>query len=232
MKENQPLAVIGLPNSQDTVRRVFSNLEPCKILDVPAGTGAFAEILHKAGWDVHCADIDKGNVEYKKVPFTQVNLNTRLPFDEESFDMVVCINGLHRIYNVSGAISEFNRILNVNNYASIKSRIRFLFFGSVDAGLNAGSTQQTINDPDANFRHCLMLPQIANSLYKHNFEIVNSFAAAVTWKHRFLWPFSLLIKLVNCFIPAARSNNQYLDITASNSMNPGGDYLLIEAKKV
>lgn len=234
------MEIIGLPNSHDAIRRLLRGLPPSNILDIPCGTGVITKYLHDLGWKVHSADIDRGNLEYVDATFSAVDLNQELPFDDASFDNICCINGLHRLYNISGAVSEFSRILkpggrlliNINNYASIKSRIRFLLFGSLDAALNSGDTRQTIEDPSANFRQALMLPQIANELDRSGFEIVSTHAAAKKLVHHLLWPIALVIKAASYLVPKARRKRQYLEITASNAMNPGGDYLLIEAIKI
>ena len=105
------IPIIGLPKSHDALRRVFLELEPQKILDIPVGHGSFTKFLIDNGWDVHCADIDEGNLRLENVPFKNVDLNHPLPYENESYDLIVCINGLHRLYNPAGAIAEFSRIL-------------------------------------------------------------------------------------------------------------------------
>src|SRR5665213_4113050 len=82
------LRIIGVESSHDTLRRVVGSKPPATILDVPAGEGVFCAFLRDKGWDVHAADIDPGNFRLRDIPFTRVNLNQVLPFDNASFDAV------------------------------------------------------------------------------------------------------------------------------------------------
>src|SRR5688572_13046279 len=101
------LNIIGGESSHDTLQRLLERERPCKILDVPTGRGIFAKFLQERGWEVHSADIDPGNFRLDDIPFTQVNLNRPLPFDDAEFDAVSCINGLHRLLFPEVAVREF-----------------------------------------------------------------------------------------------------------------------------
>ncbi|MDE0957596.1 MAG: class I SAM-dependent methyltransferase [Planctomycetota bacterium] len=233
------LQVIGGSRSHDTLRRVLSQRPPVKVLDCPAGTGVLSEFLRDLGWDVHCADIDPGNFEAEGFPFEEANLNRGLPHEDESFDAVLCANGLHRLYHPVGAIEEFFRVLrpggslyiNINNYASIQKRLRFLFYGSITNTINESSFKQTSSDPEANVRHHLFYPQLANHLEATGFKIVDLQPASVKTSHRLLWPFALLIKLASFLVnPASRKRNK-LSSTNSRGICPGGKYFYVEAIK-
>jgi SAM-dependent methyltransferase len=170
---SQTPGVMGTRGSHDALRAALAKHAPCKVLDIPAGQGPISQFLHERGWDVTAADIDTGHFKFMdRLPFEKVNLNRSLPFANASFDAVVCANALQRLYNPGGAISEFFRILrpgghlyiNVNNYASIERRLRFLFCGSVNTAINECDVDQTIADPEARVRMLLLYPQLANLL--------------------------------------------------------------------
>jgi ubiquinone/menaquinone biosynthesis C-methylase UbiE len=233
------LKVIGGSRSHDTLRRVLSQRSPGKILDCPAGTGVLSQFLKDLGWEVHCADIDAGNFEAEGFPFEEVNLNQSLPHEDESFDAVLCANGLHRLYHPGGAIAEFYRVLrpggslfvNINNYASIQKRLRFLFYGSITNTINESTFKQTSTDPQANVRHHLFYPQLANHLEAAGFRIAEVKAASVKPLHRLLWPFALLIQIAALLVsPASRKRNR-IGSANSSGILPGGKYLYVEAVK-
>ncbi|MAW76220.1 MAG: hypothetical protein CMJ95_02355 [Planctomycetes bacterium] len=233
------LKVIGGARSHDTLRRILSQRSPAKVLDCPAGTGVLSQFLRDLGWDVHCADIDVGNFEAEGFPFEQVNLNRGLPHEDDSFDAVLCANGLHRLYHPAGAIEEFYRVLrpggslyiNINNYASIQKRLRFLYYGSITNTINESSFKQTSSDPEANVRHHLFYPQLANHLESAGFKIVDLQAASVKTIHRLLWPLALGIQLASLLIsPASRKRNRIARAN-SGALLPGGKYLYLEAVK-
>lgn len=233
------LKVLGGSRSHDTLRRILSQRSPGKVLDCPAGTGVLSQFLQDLGWDVHCADIDAGNFEAEGFPFEEVNLNQGIPYEDESFDAVLCANGLHRLYHPASAIKEFYRVLrpggslyvNINNYASIQKRLRFLFYGSITNTINESNYKQTSTDPQANVRHHLFYPQLANHLEETGFRIAEVRAASVKMSHRLLWPFALLIQLAAYLVsPASRKRNRIAS-TNSPGILPGGKYLYVEAVK-
>jgi SAM-dependent methyltransferase len=59
-----------------------------RILDVPAGAGRVSQALRDLGHDVVCADFNDERNDYV---FT--DMNERLPFDDNSFDAVICLEG-------------------------------------------------------------------------------------------------------------------------------------------
>lgn len=238
-EESKHLSIIGDDDSHDSLRAMLSKRGPCKVLDAPSGSGVLTHFLREAGWDVTSADIDRGNFRVDGAHFEEANLNRSLPFADESFDAVVCANGIHRLFNPGAAISEFFRVLrpggtmylNVNNYASIDRRLRFLIYGSIADAVNFGPCQQTIDDPEAHVRIAMLYPQIANLLTAHGFEIVSVQAAARRWRQTLLLPLAWGVKAAAMLLPRRRRERDHIHVTASNAICPGGSYLLIEAAK-
>jgi 2-polyprenyl-3-methyl-5-hydroxy-6-metoxy-1,4-benzoquinol methylase len=68
----------------------------------------------------------------------RVDLNGPLPYRDDSFDYVACLEGLEHIENYHHALREFSRILKKDgillistpNPLNVKSRLRFLRFGT------------------------------------------------------------------------------------------------------
>jgi ubiquinone/menaquinone biosynthesis C-methylase UbiE len=236
MKE---LPIIGSVDSHDTIRNELAKAKPCKVLDVPAGRGPLSKLMQDLGWEVHSADIDRGNFLIEDIPFSEVNLNRKLPYEDNSFDAIVCANGLHRLFNPGGAISEFSRILkpegvlyiNANNYSSFERRLRYFLYGSIELALNTGACSQTINEPEAHVRIALLFPQIANMLNSTGFEIVKISPAARRWYHYAAIPFAFIIRVASLFAPNKHKKENWLKETNSSAIFPGGRYIYISAKK-
>ena len=107
-----------------------------------------------------------------------------------------------------------------------------MLFGSIDAAINAGFTLQTIANPEANVRQLLMFPQVGRMLKDNNLDIINVLPAAKNKKYLLFSPISLIIKFIINFIPSARKKHQYLEYTNSNAVLIGGDYVLVETRKL
>ncbi len=123
--------------THDEVFRLISLASPgARILDIPAGSGAFTNRLQAAGYDVIASDI----VAHPAVPpsrFRQADMNLPLPFDDASFDAVASIEGLEHIQRPFDFIRECRRILRSDgflvlstpNVSSLRSRWRWFLTG-------------------------------------------------------------------------------------------------------
>jgi SAM-dependent methyltransferase len=231
------LQVIGTRGSHDTLRRVLASKAPCRILDVPAGEGVFCEFLRERGWEVHAADIDPGNFKLREVPFTRVNLNEALPFDDATFDAVSCINGLHRLLFPQVALAEFFRILkpggrlyvNVNNYSSLWKRLRFLLTGTLDQSIETQDCIQTIADPQAHVRLPLMYTRLAALLRGTGFRIVDVQPAAVSAHDRAVRPFAHALAGIARVVAGRDDATWHLEDGNHPAVLAGGGYIFIEA---
>ena len=104
-----------------------------EILDMPAGNGLLAEYLRQRGCKVVCGDINAERPDY--VP---VNMEKRLPFEDSSFDAVICLEGIEHVIDPCCLIREICRVLRPDgfvvlstpNVQSLYSRLKFLFTGT------------------------------------------------------------------------------------------------------
>lgn len=231
--------VIGSKGSHDAIRRALAAHAPCKVLDIPAGHGPLSLYMRELGWEVHCSDIDPGNFLAEGFPFTAANLNRPLPFADASFDAVVCANAAHRIFNAGGAMMEFFRVLrpggtlfvNVNNYSSIRRRLRFLVYGSIDNAVNQAHCRQTTDNPEAHVRIAVVYPHLGSALEHAGFRIESIRAADVRFMHRALAPAAWLVRLAALLIgPSSRRKNRVREANGPGLL-PGGNYVLITARK-
>jgi SAM-dependent methyltransferase len=229
---------MGAEGSHDTLRRVLAEREPCKILDAACGQGALARYLRDQSFEVHCADIMPELFKVDGLLVKKANLNRRLPYEDAEFEAVVCANAMHRIFNPAGAVREFHRILkpggnlyiNLNNYASIETRIRFLLYGSIDRrpweeGISP------LDDPEADVRIRIMYPQIVQYLEASGFRVLRVLPASPPLKHQWLAPLAGLVWLVSRVLPKSKRRENCLDETNGRAILFAGYYFLIEAVK-
>ncbi|MBU8923455.1 MAG: methyltransferase domain-containing protein [Bacteroidales bacterium] len=121
---------------EDNAEKLCSPLCGARILDIPCGAGAFTDRLLRAKAEVHSADIEN-ILQIQAGNFSQADMNDTLPYDDEFFDAIVCIDGIEHLEKPTDFIRETVRtlspggtlILSTPNISSLRSRSRFLFTG-------------------------------------------------------------------------------------------------------
>lgn len=88
----------------------------CSVLDAGCGDGKFSTFLHGLGF--HVAGIELSELAAAKAksrcPYADIqvgSLETRLPFADASFNAIWCTEVLEHLFDVHGALAEFNRVL-------------------------------------------------------------------------------------------------------------------------
>ncbi|WAC06788.1 MAG: class I SAM-dependent methyltransferase [Thermodesulfobacteriota bacterium] len=89
----------------------------CKILDVGCGTGMAAERLKVYG-KVHGVDISDKSIEMarKRLEDAKVGMAEEIPYDDVTFDIVVCTEVIEHVLNPEKVFSEFKRVLVPGGY--------------------------------------------------------------------------------------------------------------------
>ena len=92
-----------------------------RTLDIATGTGRFALELAKCGCEVAVTDSSRKMLEITKGKFKTAEhidkltiaqgVATKLPFEDETFDICICINALNHIDGYSIVLAEINRVL-------------------------------------------------------------------------------------------------------------------------
>jgi len=108
-----------------------------KVLDLPCGTGSLTQMLLENGVDVTSADLNPSALIIPGRSCIKANLNGTLPFDDETFDALACIEGVEHIENPHQLAREANRVLrkggrifiSTPNVLSIRSRMSNLLKG-------------------------------------------------------------------------------------------------------
>ncbi|MEM6801190.1 MAG: class I SAM-dependent methyltransferase [Bacteroidota bacterium] len=137
-KEIKPIAI---PQVHDRFYPFFKELTQykteVKVLDVGAGHGAFTKKLHEEGYDIAACDLFPEIFYYDEVECKKADLTQPLPYEDNSFDIIIAIEVMEHILDHEVFFRECSRILkkggslviSTPNILSLKSRWRFLFSG-------------------------------------------------------------------------------------------------------
>lgn len=219
-----------------------------KLLDVGAGDGDLAFCAKQAGFDVTAIDLDKERFKHHSgIEFKSVDLNSLpFPFEENSFDFVVCLEVLEHLENPQEILREFRRILkkqgtliaSTPNILSLKSRLRFLFEGSYEY-FREPSLEQ-LKDPKSSNLNIHITPlrvhELEYMLHKNGFEMKKACTSAFYSGLRFLFLFRWICKLqmfLKCRRAKKKGNIDYSRISKI-ILSPEifyGKHLIVEAKK-
>ena len=93
--------------SIDIVNNFFENdLSEKRILDIPAGNGLVSDQLKQYGAEVISADI---NEEFSH--YIQADMEKQLPFNDNEFNAVICLEGIEHTMRPEALFSELARVL-------------------------------------------------------------------------------------------------------------------------
>jgi ubiquinone/menaquinone biosynthesis C-methylase UbiE len=211
-----------------------------RVLDVPTGTGILAERLRKMGFEVSCCDI---NPSFFSVPDLKVeigDLNQSLPYANNSFDYLICLEGIEHTENPSNAIREFQRILkkggrifiSTPNFLNIERRIRFLFTGTFSK-IPSHEVIENVWKGDMGMAHLSPLgyPLLKFIMECYGFRILRLEKDQPKRKMVWLLPFVWMIRLYGRMASKKRREVYRLDETLSNEIIMGGNTLIIVGEK-
>ena len=94
--------------NQPCINEILQSLRGVKILEVGSGRGYLSELLSSQGKSVTSVDY----VEPHSTPgyqFIKASVNT-LPFEDASFDTVICAHTLEHVPDIHGALNELRRV--------------------------------------------------------------------------------------------------------------------------
>lgn len=102
------------PNAEDLALAAIAEAAPRRVLEVGAGTGAFAERVHRElGADVTAVDLSPRMVQLARergVPASEADVQ-RLPFENGAFDCAAAIWVLHHVPDLDRGLVELARVL-------------------------------------------------------------------------------------------------------------------------
>ncbi len=169
------------------------------VLDIPCGEGAFSKRLMDRGVEVHSADIVQAD-QAGNPRFQVANMNGTLPFEDEKFDGVVCIDGIEHIERQFDFVRECGRItkrggfliISTPNISSLRSRFRWLLTGFH----TKGKTPLNERCPHPSYHiNMISFPELRYILHTSGFSVQalsSNRIKFVSWLYAPLVPISLL----------------------------------------
>lgn len=199
---------ISINTSHNTHETVFSLLptnKAARIIDIPSGAGAFVARLKDSGYtEVIAVDIDN-ILEIEHDHFVLGDMTERFPFEDNTLDVVVCIDGIEHISRQFDFIREAHRVLHMGgsiiistpNISSLRSRWRWFATGHH----NKCKSPLDENNPTP-LHHIGMVsfPELRYMLHRHGFSVETVTAnriKAISWLYALFAPLSYgITKLV------------------------------------
>ena len=242
--QERPAAPMAHQAVHDTVVQILREVTRGKLLDVPAGEGALAASLISEGFEVRCCDLYPEIFRLPDVEIKQGDLNQHLPYDDNSFDHVTCIEGLEHIENPQQAIREFARVLrpgghlvtSVPNILNIEERMKWLIHGHTShfrplTREYVADIRSQLGDKEEMALHVnpIGYPELRYVLEKHGFEIVRLHRdkpKSLLWLY---WPITAMIRLIGSFTPARQQQERWTKELMSDEILLGGNTLLVHA---
>lgn len=178
---------------------VLREKEHKKVLDIPCGEGAFTKRLAGKNVDVHSADCEN-IIKFDGAKFHVADMNRKLPYRDDEFDGVVCIDGIEHIERPFDFIKECRRIvkpegfliISTPNISALRSRWRWLLTGFHN------KCKAPLNEKDPMPLHhitMVSLPELRYRLETNGFTISSIATNRVkffTWLYFILVPFSFI----------------------------------------
>jgi 2-polyprenyl-3-methyl-5-hydroxy-6-metoxy-1,4-benzoquinol methylase len=111
--------------------------KPGPVLDVAAGSGAFARRLLDLGYTVEACDLYPEQFQVPEVPVRFADLSQRLPYESAAFEYVSCLEGVEHLEDQFAFVRECWRVLrpggrlllSTPNILGLASRWRYFWTG-------------------------------------------------------------------------------------------------------
>jgi SAM-dependent methyltransferase len=243
---NDQLAALAHTSIYDTVLEILRNVPVIKILDVPAGEGALASRLLAAGYDVSCCDLYPEIFRLAGVDIRRGDLAARLPYEDGSFQAVVCVEGLEHTENPHHAVREFARLLkpggtlivSTPNILNIEERFKWLLYGYTSQFKPLSPEYLTKAVAPFGERHEITLhihpiayPELRYTLEKFGFQIVKHYRDKPKRYLWLYWPAVALVRLLGYFKSSSMKRERWTEELQSDEVLLGGNTLIVHAQK-
>lgn len=233
--------------AHEAVETILRDHPPGKLLDIPAGHGALAVRLKELGHDVVGCDLYPEIFAAEGIEIQAGNLDARLPFEDDAFDTVVCIEGLEHIENPANAIREFSRVLraagtlivSVPNIMNVEERLKWLFAGytshfkPLSSQLRAGIENEFAGIEEVALHvNPIGYSEVRYLLERNGFELESVHLDRRKKKSWLLVPIAGLIRVTARFSSATKRRERWTDELNSDEVLLGGNTLIFKARKL
>ena len=185
-----------------------------------------------------------GDLSAARVEIRRGDLGGTLPYPDQSFDYVACLEGLEHIENPQQAIREFARLLrpgghliaSVPNILNIEERLKWLIYGYTShfKPLTRASVENVRKQFGEKVEVALHVNAISYSelrytLEEYGFEIVRLYRdkpKAHLWLY---WPIVALIRLIALLTPERKRRERWTKELTSEEVLLGGNTLILHA---
>jgi SAM-dependent methyltransferase len=240
MSTDSPKAIGSPPNAFRIALEILSRVGAKTVLDCPSGEGVFTRMLRDEGYETTAADILPENFKLNDVECDFCDLNDHLPYENERFDAVVCLNGLQRIWARGRAVRELARvvkpggtlIISFPNNADIRRRMLFLMTGSVTWNVIGPPTvcRPEAANPAATFRYPMTVANVVSAIESVGLQCESLRHTHVTAGALLLSPFAFAAKIFSIFAPDKVKKRYYLKESSTSSALLGA-FLVTAARK-
>ncbi|MBI4445336.1 MAG: methyltransferase domain-containing protein [Acidobacteria bacterium] len=215
-----------------------------RLLDIPAGEGAISHVLRPLGFEVTAADIDPAFFKAEGIPCLHADMNREIPVESETFDYVVCLEGIEHLQSPFVFIRECHRILRQHgllilstpNILNLASRLKFFFSGFYS--LCPRPLDEFTHLPVFDHISPLTYYQLRYALHSSGFQIRK--ATTDLWR-RSCWPFLLFYPLLRLYsirtmrkegdTRQRKANREIRDVMNSPDMLLGRSLILVAEKQ-
>lgn len=216
----------------EKVLEITAVLPKGRVLDIPCGQGALSERLRSQGFEIFCGDYDYENYRIKGGNFHRLDLNSNLPYKNNTFDCVTSVEGIEHIENPHLLIREIARVLKggghlvitTPNIMNIKSRLYFLL-RSYFTDFKHFSQPEDQRELLGLHINPISFGELSYILSRYGFQIKTISCNKFTKKYPLLMPF-----LKPLIYIMTRKKNKDADVLLRRELLDG-DILIISAQK-
>lgn len=231
----------------ETVQNILQKESPGKVLDVPAGEGALALRLKNLGFEVFCCDLYPQIFKLAATEIKLGDLDAALPYENEAFDFVVCVEGLEHIENPANAVREFARLLkpggtlivSVPNIMNVEERLKWLFNGYTShfkplSGEALEDVKKEFGGMEEIALHVnpIGYSEVRYLLEKNNFTLQKVYLDKPKKNSWTYLPLVALIRLTARFNSPQKRQSRWTNELNADEVLLGGNTLIFQAKKL
>lgn len=149
-----------------------------KVLEVGCGIGVLSSYLAKEyGWNVTGIDLDpeqierakKDNKENENLRFLEADV-TKLPFENNEFDMVLSFDVLHHIPNWDKALNEIRRVLSPKGFYILNDLAISRFMARIYKNCGVYAVADIINHLKRNSFEVIYVEKISRGCFSILFQ--------------------------------------------------------------